>query len=145
MTMVSFALAGADRRIWLSGRRCRRAGADVQGCVIPAGPLPPGRRAGRQPCRAGQPHQHSGAEVERPVVPATVGNGLYPETGQLRELLLDETTHLFHVDGDALWHGTEIRCVTQRDILSGKALNGGTCIKARRMGKLHGVTAGQQC
>ena len=63
--------------------------------------------------RGGQPHQHSGAEVERPVVPAAAGNGLNRETGPLGELLFDKTTHLRLGDGDALRHGTKIGRVTQ--------------------------------
>ena len=63
--------------------------------------------------RAGEPHQHFGAETERPVVPAAVGNGLYWKTGPPGKLLSDQTTRLLRVDGDALGHGTEIRCVTQ--------------------------------
>src|ERR1019366_9727154 len=75
--------------------------------------------------RAGQAHYHLSAEVKCPVVPAAVGNWLNRETGPLRELLSDQKAHLLPVNGDALRHGTKIRCVTQRGILSGKILNCG--------------------
>jgi hypothetical protein len=63
--------------------------------------------------RAGESHQHFGAEAERPVVPATAGNGLYWEIGPPGELPSDQTTRLLRVDGNALGHGTEIRSATQ--------------------------------
>ena len=68
--------------------------------------------------RARQAHQHPGAEVKRPVIPAAVGNGLNRQTGPLRELLCDQTTHPLRIDGDSLWCGTEIRRITQRNVLS---------------------------
>jgi hypothetical protein len=35
-------------------------------------------------------------------------------------LQLDQTAHLLHADGDPLRHGTQIRCASHHDILSGK-------------------------
>jgi hypothetical protein len=67
----------------------------------------------------GQSDEHSGTEAERPVVPATVGNGLHREPGPLRELPFNERAHLLRINGDALWRRTEIRRVTQQDVLSG--------------------------
>lgn len=66
---------------------------------------------------AGQTHRHSGAEVEGPVVPATVDHGLNREVRPLRELVGDEPTDLFRIDGNTLGHGTELRWVAHRDIL----------------------------
>ncbi|WP_253289537.1 hypothetical protein [Verrucosispora sioxanthis] len=61
---------------------------------------------------AGQADEHVGAEVKGPVVPATVGHRLDREVGQVRELVGDEPTHLFRVDGDALRQGAEIRNIS---------------------------------
>ena len=62
--------------------------------------------------RAGQTYRHFGAEVEGPVVPATVGYRLNREVGERGELVGDEPTHLVRVDGHTLRHGTEIRDIT---------------------------------
>jgi hypothetical protein len=80
---------------------------------------PAGRLVDRQGILgcAGQTRQHSVAEAEGPIVPATVGYGLNREAGPLRELVDDEPTYLFRVDGHVLGHGTETGCVAQYDIL----------------------------
>ena len=52
-----------------------------------------------------------------PHVPKSMTAASCPSSsGPRRELLVDGTTYLLRIDGDALWHGTEIRRVTQRNL-----------------------------
>jgi hypothetical protein len=68
---------------------------------------------------AGRTHQHSVTEVEGPVVPAAVGNGLNREASPLRELVDDELMYLFRVDGNALGLGPRCGGLLNATPLSG--------------------------